>query len=59
MKRFVHFQISYFSYKEDSATATDSDDILEWKDEVKESPKNDAETIERIIRCRRGKKGGS
>lgn len=35
--------------------------MVEWEDdakEKKESAKNDAETIEKVLRCRSGKKGG-
>lgn len=55
-----HLKVQYFcySYKEESGTETDSEDVLEWKENAKETVKNDAETIERVLKTRLGKKGG-
>lgn len=46
------------SYKEASDEGTDSDDVLEWTTDVKEEEKNDAETIEKVLMKRMGRKSG-
>ena len=48
----------FYSYKEDTDDATDEDDVLEWKTEDTSEEKPDAETVEKIISQRIGKKGG-
>lgn len=48
------------SYKEDSEEKTDSEDLLEVENEpVEPVPEEKCETIEKILSCRRGKKGGN
>ena len=47
------------SYKEASDDGTDSDDVLEWTTDVKqEEEKSDAETIEKVLFSRMGRKEG-
>ena len=48
----------FCSYKEDSGDATDSDDLMEITGPVAEAVVNDAETIEKVLDHRTGKKGG-
>lgn len=49
------------SYKEDSEEKTDSEDLLEveYSETTEPVPEEKCETIERILRHRRGKKGGN
>ena len=47
-----------YSYKEDSEEETDSDDIIEQDDAAAAEPEEDVETIEKIVRHRKGRKGG-
>lgn len=47
-----------FSYREDSDDTTDSDDVIEVEYTETEQQKNNAETIERVLKHRIGKKGG-
>ena len=49
--------IPFYSYKEDSEEETDSDDIIEQDDAAAAEPE-DVETIEKIVRHRKGRKGG-
>nr|QVX32602.1 CHD1/2 [Platynereis dumerilii] len=44
------------SYKEASDEGTESDDVLEWTTEVKEEEKSDAETVEKVLFSRLGRK---
>ena len=50
--------IPFYSYKEDSEEETDSDDIIEQDDAAAAEPEEDVETIEKIVRHRKGRKGG-
>ncbi|XP_070543055.1 chromodomain-helicase-DNA-binding protein 1-like isoform X2 [Ptychodera flava] len=55
-KRFLQRRAAaHVSYKEDSDDVTDSDDIIESN--VKEVEDDNKETIEKVLNCRRGKKG--
>lgn len=48
----------FFSYKEESDDVTDSDDLLEVETTEVDQEKETAETIEKVIRRRAGRKGG-
>ena len=45
------------SYREESDNQTDSDDLVEMEEPI-EKEENNAETIERVVRSRFGRKGG-
>ena len=47
------------SYKEDSEERTDSEDLIEQDETETPAEPDNAETIERILGQRRGKKGGT
>ncbi len=51
--------ILFYSYKEQSDDQTDSDDLIEYADTAPaQDVKPDAETIEKVLQDRLGKKGG-
>lgn len=47
-----------YSYREESDNQTDSDDFVEMDDTV-EKEVNTAETIEKVLKSRFGRKGGA
>lgn len=54
----LHTVFCLSSYKEQTDDETDPDDVVEWTTEA-DTKKNDAETIEKILHHRVGKKGGN
>ena len=50
--------VSVYSYKEQSDDATDSDDLIEVEMTEADHERETAETIERVLRHRTGRKGG-
>jgi len=52
------FNASFCSYKEQSDDATDTDDLIEIEMTEADQEREAAETIEKVIRHRIGRKGG-